>query len=301
MAKNIEIDKVLSDLKIIGKMYDSARIVDPLKNEILAGCGYNSVDQSETCHAVWGRGRVCENCISMRAINENKTFVKIEYSPKSIAVVTAVPVVLNGRKTVVELLKDVTDSLIFENEQNERNESTIFGLIENMNNIAMHDALTGVFNRHYINEKLPVDIISAYLSKQSISIIMADIDFFKKVNDNHGHLAGDHVLKTCAGILEDTIKRGSDWLARFGGEEFLICLPGAGLEKALEIAGKMRKRLEDCEIAYDDSVIRVTCSFGVVSKVPVEEDTNESMISCADKALYEAKRNGRNRVEYFTE
>jgi diguanylate cyclase (GGDEF)-like protein len=299
MSEDIQIDKVLHELKIVEKMFDCVRIVDPLKNKILAGGDDRIGDTAAACYAVWGKGKACENCISMRAFKENKTFVKIEYSPQKIFIVTVVPTVFNSRRVVVELLKDATDSLIFENEESLRNESAIFGLIENMNNIAMHDALTGIYNRHYINEKLPVDIIGAYLSNQSLSIIMADIDFFKKVNDDYGHLAGDHVLKACAGMLESKIKRGSDWLARYGGEEFLVCLPGAGPDKALEIAESMRKQIEDSEIVYSDNVIRVTCSFGVVTKVPAEDDTDESLMYNADKALYSAKEKGRNRVELF--
>lgn len=173
----------------------------------------------------------------------------------------------------------------------------MYKLIDSMKSISLKDSLTGIYNRRYINEKLPVEIISASLSEQSLSIIMVDIDFFKKVNDVYGHLTGDCTLKSLADILLGCIKRESDWVSRYGGEEFLVCLPGAGLEKALEIAEHIRKTVENSVILCGEHTIKITASFGVCSIKPSPGASVENLIDCADKKLYEAKNNGRNRVE----
>ncbi len=126
---------------------------------------------------------------------------------------------------------------------------------------------------------------------------MADIDFFKIVNDTYGHLAGDEVLKSFADTLSGGLKRESDWVSRFGGEEFLVCLPGAGIQRASEVAEKLRKAIESKEILFNGNRINITASFGVCSIKPIQGSKIESFIECADKMLYAAKNNGRNRVE----
>ncbi len=199
---------------------------------------------------------------------------------------------------MVELLKDTTDSIVFgASKENDENKSEMYALIDSLNKLALKDPLTGIYNRRYIDEKLPVDLISALLSDQSLSILIADIDFFKKINDTYGHLTGDYTLKSFADILTRCIKRGSDWVARYGGEEFLVCLPGAKLERAVEIAEAMRKAIEENVIIHGEHTIKITASFGVCSIKPTPGFNIESLIECADKKLYVAKNNGRNRVE----
>jgi diguanylate cyclase (GGDEF)-like protein len=195
------------------------------------------------------------------------------------------------------MLNDSTDTLIYGNIY-QGSDSEVYDMIDSMNNLALRDPLTGVYNKRYINEKLPINIIAAALSEQEISIIMADIDYFKMVNDNYGHLAGDEILKSFAAILSDCLKRESDWVARFGGEEFLVCLPGASRDKALDIAESMRSKVEAEEFHVKDNNIRITSSFGVASIKPVTGTNTQSLIDCADEKLYAAKNNGRNRVEY---
>ena len=198
--------------------------------------------------------------------------------------------------SVIELLKNKTNSI----DSGHENHAEIFEMIDSMNNLALKDTLTGIYNRRYIYEKLPVDIISASLSEQSLSIIMADIDFFKKVNDTFGHLAGDCTLKSFSDILLSCIRRGNDWVSRYGGEEFLICLPGAGVEKAIEIAEHIRSTVENKVILFGEHTINITASFGVCCIKPTPGAPGvsvEKLIECADDKLYEAKKYGRNRVE----
>jgi diguanylate cyclase (GGDEF)-like protein len=126
---------------------------------------------------------------------------------------------------------------------------------------------------------------------------MVDIDFFKNVNDTYGHLVGDCTLKSIATTLNRSLKRDNDWVARYGGEEFLICLPGAPLEIAKELAEIIRKKVESTPITSGEQEFFITASFGVSSVTPKSGATITTLIEEADKKLYEAKRNGRNRVE----
>lgn len=290
-------EKLLEDLKVVDKLYEFIRFIDPIKKKVIVYKSNSASELDESCFDFWMKGKICDNCISMRAFNENQTFVKVEYSPKKIFMITAIPVELGNERIVVEFLKDTTNSMILGDGEDQNNFTAIYDMIDNLNLLALKDPLTGVYNRRYINEKLPIDLINAALSKQSISIIMADIDWYKKVNDTYGHLVGDDVLKKFAEMISGCITRESDWISRYGGEEFIICLPGAGIERATEIAENIRSTLEDHPFISGSHQIRLTASFGVCNMKVSEGMTVERLIECADQMLYVAKNKGKNRVE----
>ena len=298
--KESDFAHLLGCLEIIRDMYEHIRFVDPVNSKVINVNEKNELDtktEGVKCYTYWGSTTACKNCISMRAYIENKSFVKIEYTPDKIVMTTAFPVELKEGRVVVELLKDATDSLIFENRLN-GDITELLIMIDNINNLAVRDALTGIYNRRYINEKLPIELMSSIINKKLLSVIMIDIDHYKKVNDTYGHLVGDTVLKTLAEIIQSCIRRDTDWLARYGGEEFFVCLPGAPLRMTVEIAENMRKAIEARTIVSGNREIRVTASFGVSCNIYTKDNNYEDVIEDADKKLYLAKRNGRNRVEW---
>ena len=297
MADNV--NDYLSNGALFSKLSDITRIVDPLQKTVIQYKNKEVVIDGIHCFDFWGKNKVCDNCISMRAYNDNKTYVKIEYNKEKIYLITAVPHDLNDRRVVIEILKDITNSLLLSSYENEAVDSTgIHALIDNMNKFAYRDPLTGLYNRRYIIEKLPIDLLNATLLANEFSIIMADIDHFKLINDNYGHLAGDQALKTVAETLSGCIKRESDWIARYGGEEFLICIPGANLDFALKTSECMRKAIESTPIMYEDKMLSLTASFGVYSMKTTKNTSVDDLLKLADEKLYSAKRNGRNRVEW---
>lgn len=291
-----ELEEVVRKLEIFSNTYDKVRIVDPIGKKVVNLFDKEEETTPEHCFHFWKNGKICENCISMRAYREKDTFIKMEYTNDEIFLVTAMPIELSDRTVVVELLKNVTNNISF-NMSGENADGNFNTILDSLNNRAIKDALTGIYNRGYINEKLPLDLINANLSDYSISIIMIDIDFFKKVNDSYGHLVGDHTLKSLATLLQRSLKRENDWAARYGGEEFLICLPGAPLKFAVMLAEEIRSKVEKTPIEYGDLKFNITASFGVSSMTPKPGTSVNELIEEADKKLYAAKRNGRNRVE----
>lgn len=290
------IQDVFDKLHIVENLYDKIRIVDPVNKRIIELGKQEESEFPISCFTFWGKNKACVNCVSMRAFHENQTFVKFEYTSNEIYMVTAIPAKINDRTIVIELLKNTTNNMIFEG-LGEDNQTSVHAMIDSINLLASKDPLTGIFNRRYIYEKLPVDLINAAISNHSIALIMADIDFFKTVNDTYGHLAGDYVLQTFADILKKGLNRESDWVARYGGEEFLICLPGASKEVAVEIAEGLRKATQDTPMSFGEYGFNITASFGVCHTLPTTGMNIDEIIGCADKYLYEAKHNGRNRVE----
>ena len=157
---------------------------------------------------------------------------------------------------------------------------------------ATTDALTGIYNRMMFNKLLTAEIDRAQRYNSPLALIIFDIDHFKYVNDTYGHTAGDNVLKHLARLVEINIRK-TDIFARWGGEEFVIQAPGISLDKAILLADKLRRKFEIFDF---EKPRKVTSSFGVA--VFQNGDSCTSLINRADEALYRAKENGRNQVQY---
>lgn len=161
----------------------------------------------------------------------------------------------------------------------------------NLEKIAVTDRLTGLYNRTKLDEVFANELARAERYNESLAVIMADIDKFKTVNDTYGHQIGDSVLTEFAAIMRKLV-RDTDTLGRWGGEEFLVICSHADLNSAYILAERIRAAVA----GHSFSVVgQKTCSFGVASYRP--GDTAETIVNRADMALYEAKQNGRNRIE----
>lgn len=163
--------------------------------------------------------------------------------------------------------------------------------------MARTDYLTGLLNRRAFMDRLAGEIHRAERQQNRLGIIIADIDHFKNVNDSYGHQAGDLALQEVAKTLQDNC-RPYDFIGRYGGEEFIACLPGAGLEDTFLIADRMRAALEQQPILLPEAGVelRVTASFGITGLEAGSNGNDDELIRCADDALYNAKGSGRNRV-----
>jgi len=162
------------------------------------------------------------------------------------------------------------------------------------------DALTGCYNRGYLNEVFPREIKRALRYRHSLSLAMCDIDHFKKVNDTYGHQCGDEVLIKFVQSILELIRADADWLARYGGEEFLLVLPETHLENAKGLAERLRRHIANKVIETEEEKISITASFGVTgfddSNSHKEIITFDALINTADKYMYAAKKQGRNKV-----
>jgi diguanylate cyclase (GGDEF)-like protein len=167
-------------------------------------------------------------------------------------------------------------------------------LIEHM---SLKDQLTGLPNRRYLDDRLKMEWKKAVREKTPISLLMMDLDKFKNINDLYGHLQGDMVLQKAAEIFSQAIKRPGDFVARWGGEEFVVLLPNTHEEGAVEIAEKIRLDVEESIMpSLDGTIIKITISVGVNSIIPTLNCVIDAFISAADNALYAAKAAGRNMV-----
>jgi len=174
-------------------------------------------------------------------------------------------------------------------------------LYEKTRYLSITDDLTGLINRRYFNERLDKEWMRAERFKQPLSLLMADIDYFKSLNDTYGHLQGDGVLREISRILQGNT-RGIDIVGRFGGEEFAILLPQTGLQDALQVAEKLRLAVGGYSFRVDESKVgeKIALSIGVSCFPETCRDRN-TLVKQADEALYFSKRAGRDRVMAYTE
>jgi len=164
---------------------------------------------------------------------------------------------------------------------------------------AMHDALTGVWNRRAILEVLAKELARSKREGSPVAVAIADLDHFKRINDTFGHVVGDTVLCEATSRMR-ALLRPYDAMGRYGGEEFLVVLPGCSSQDALKLAERLRVGVSQEPIKLSEGTIQVTCSLGVAASDTVAVLDSMALIGVADSALYRAKAAGRNRVELAT-
>lgn len=160
--------------------------------------------------------------------------------------------------------------------------------------LSITDSLTGLYNRSHLMDTLAGEVARSRRHNRPFTLLIMDIDHFKRYNDTYGHLAGDEALRRTGFLLKESI-RSSDYASRYGGEEFILILPETGAEDGVELAERIRNQIAEKEMGSDGSPLKVTVSVGVAS-FPTDGDDPHSLMKRADAALYEAKRRGRNRV-----
>lgn len=162
---------------------------------------------------------------------------------------------------------------------------------------AIRDPLTGLYTRRYLEGVLEQELSQSAQTERAVSLLMLDIDLFKHFNDSHGHLAGDALLQALGDLLKRSTRAG-DTACRYGGEEFVVIMPGATLPKAVATGERLRLALEETTVAYRGAILRTTLSVGVATS-PTHATNGYDLLHCADQAMYAAKQGGRNRVAVY--
>ena len=171
---------------------------------------------------------------------------------------------------------------------------------DKLNKEANTDRHTGCYNKTYFNNRIDLEVKKSKVTGTPLSLIVFDLDHFKKLNDNYGHDAGDYVLKEMATVIRDNGVREDDVFARYGGEEFVILLPKTNLKQGFEIAERLRKVVEGHNFIYEDNKLPVTASIGVAD-YRQGVATGTDLFKRADQAVYKSKEGGRNQVNFYRE
>lgn len=181
------------------------------------------------------------------------------------------------------------------------NEHLLIEKTRQLNFLSQVDGLTGLYNRRHFDERLDQAWKKASRLQQPNIIILCDIDHFKRVNDQHGHQAGDEFLKITANLIKSVFKRDTDIVARFGGEEFIVLLTDCTSQVAFDLSEDLRQRMEGIQMPYKEITISATLSIGIACLTPGSGESSDTLIARADEALYRAKGEGRNKTVVASE
>ena len=185
-------------------------------------------------------------------------------------------------------------------EELQKRNSELEEMLHRVEYMAMTDSLTGLFNRRRFNDVLKREFATTWRYHNQLTCVMIDIDWFKNINDKYGHPAGDEVLKVVASLLNDSL-REVDIVSRYGGEEFALLLPHTSKAQAMIAAERIMTSMRKARVETDEGVISFTVSMGLASVDDVQTNEADDLIRLADRALYEAKRLGRDQIVIFTD
>jgi len=265
------------------RAYELLPVLNASEGKIPSEDGEEEVCSFRSIHEAFRTGSVCEHqCQSILPDGERRHIHSI-----------CAPILQEGRIAyVVEVIRDITDRVRTAIELEARR-TELMEANRQLSHIAVTDGLTQIYNRRHFDDLLHKEIKRFTRRKYShLSVMMVDIDHFKKLNDEHGHLVGDGVLREIAQILKESV-RETDTVARYGGEEFIIVMPDTHLDGATYRAETLRKKVEQKEFPGHDGSLHITISIGVAAYL---SGTADDVIGDADRALYQAKHAGRNRV-----
>ena len=285
--QRITLDEIRTHMDFFIKMYDVVRVVDPVAKRVMDIRGDLPVCTEAICYQYWNRNAICDNCISVRAHREGQCCIKLERSDSAIMMALAMPVPNAERPLVMELLSNATRAMMISDEAHAGG-MLMSDYIRAMNEQIYRDALTGVYNRRFAEERLPADIVQAVTAKEPLSVAFLDVDNLKAINDGFGHACGDRVLCSVAETLSRRIAPDEGWVSRYGGDEFLLCLHRAPLDDALRTAGELCGQI--CSLPVPgDSRQTLSASVGVACMAD-RPLTAAALIAAADRQMYLAKK-----------
>ncbi|MDD2648738.1 MAG: EAL domain-containing protein, partial [Eubacteriales bacterium] len=272
--------------------FDIVRLVEPESTLVCsqsapAGC------EIHACYAVWGKATRCNNCISLKALTTKGRHCKLEYSANGLYFVVAEYIPFGSAGAVIEMVTKLDDEYV----DNVFDKKLLYANLDAIHQQMEFDELTGIYNRRFIKRRLPELVSDAKAMKRNVSVAMADIDMFKKLNDSYGHLAGDKILRMVADVLRSNLcVNPDDFVARFGGDEFLIVCTDVNRNEMMKRLIGVMKILPHMALNDDAISVEIGISSGCVDSAEFPQFDAAQLVDIADKRLYKAKESGRGNV-----
>ena len=278
-----------------GSLFDIVRVVDAQIGRLIEVADGKATQQMVGCIEMFGTFDRCKNCTSLRAYHSNEQVVKLEFINAAVWLIISAPVEIDGKRYVIELIKDITKSMTVDDNDDYRRDE-VATIIDKFNKAATTDALTGLMNKRFIDEKLPSLLKNSQYMGRPVSVAFIDIDGFGRITETHGRQASDHVLKEISTIMMSFVRKNGDLAARYGNDEFLFCFPGVPLKTCLEICERIRKRIEGSPVKFGNEKINVTVSIGIADSLEFETPEQKQMFELAEKRVLAVKQAGKNAV-----
>lgn len=289
MPQTYTLQELNAALAPFEKMYDAVRVIDPARRQVIAFRGEMLQKSDETCCLYLKNAEICSGCLSMCAYRNRTSMSKLERSGRTILLVTAVPVSVPEGTVIFELLKNVTGTMLIGDGVYSEPGKPILQTIDEWNDKVSRDVLTQLYNRRFAENRLPADMLNAVVRGSPLSIIFIDVNNFKSINDTFGHETGDLALKVAADSIRRATAGMKGWAARYGGDEFLVCLAHADEKTASCVAATIRKSVQKQQLYFKGHEMRFSVSAGVQS-LRGRNLTAKELIAYADRNMYEQKR-----------
>ena len=286
--KPMTVEEIRKNLDFFHEMYDVVRLVDPVEKKVLDYRGDVLSYSLDSCYDYWGNYQVCDNCVSIRAHLNNQSFIKMDKTKNKVFLVNAIPVKSAERPVVLELLKDTADTMLI-GLQDYINGEAFEGFVERINEAVVRDFITNLYNRRFVDERLPADVVNAMLEKTPLSVCFIDLDGFKQINDLYGHRAGDFAIKAVGAVLTNEIQTKTDWAARYGGDEFLLSLHNTTEQAAHTFLQGVLHKVENLSLDFLPPDTRLSFSYGIET-TSAKLFTADELVQFADQKMYVAKR-----------
>ncbi|MDD3277676.1 MAG: EAL domain-containing protein [Lachnospiraceae bacterium] len=282
---------IQAELENLRRYFDIVRLVDPRRTSVYPDAHAHKCD-IHGCYSVWGKEKRCNNCISLRAVQDQTRYNKLEYSEKGLFFVISQYIRIDEQDAVIEMVTKLDDTYV----DNVFERDLLFMKLDELNHRLESDELTGVYNRRHINLYLNTYIKHARKYDRQLGLAMIDLDGLKKINDTYGHLTGDVAIKKVAHILKTNFAASKgDFVARFGGDEFLVVCRNIEM-KVFEKRIRSVIDLISRETFPGEEKMRIGFSAGCVGLVEVPGCDADALIAKADERLYRAKESGRSCV-----
>lgn len=280
LINDTEYEKVLSSQSLLERVYDQIRLVDPVSKRVLYSRS-NRKSCGARCFEFWGKGQMCDNCQSMRAFTKGTESFKLESAGDRVYTMAAIPVESDGGRFIVEMIKDVTQSIL----EMTGTIEAVKKFVEETNSLLLRDSLTGAYNIDYFKERL-TGCFTAGSESPAKTLILIKIENLIQLNQKYGNRTGDFVLAQISGIIRDTLLP-ADTLIRYREDEFLIMLPGSDSGSAEQ---KLQKICESTKqllflTKYGNTHIRVNAGLAYT-----EEHSSLSLDECLSLARMDMKK-----------
>lgn len=288
------VNYVINLMSQSGDLYDVVRIVDPEARKVTEHRGEGAPTDLEPCHGFWNEDTSCKDCLAARAFRERRMMIRMEFTYGRIYMNTAVPVALEGRQVVVELLKNITESMVLPTGKKPDAQDAV-QMLEQMNQRAFHDEETGAFNRRYIDGQLPGELERAKENRTPVSMILVGLDDMDGMAATYGQAMVDAVVRSTGEMLHNSMRSEQDWVARYSKDRFLILMRRTAKDAVALVAERLRARIERMEFLYQGVPVPATASLAVHTEDPVNPSF-EPVLQKLEKKLYTAGLGIRNRV-----
>lgn len=254
------VEQINNKISMFSHIFDAARIVDPIRHTSMFIKTSDTVFPEETCYHFWYRNESCQNCISMKSYLHNDTFFKIEHRDNNTFMMIATPKTFGKNTYIIEIMKDVTKQLSIDIKAESTENPTI---VIDKNLREEKDELTGLYNRRYINDQLPVSMRHSVLERKSLFIVLFAIDELQSIDNNSDYVSYDSIIKKFASLITSSLVNENDWAGRYAGSLFLLVLYDTDYENACNIADNIKSKFNQTSFQFNGNTVKLTANYGV--------------------------------------